>query len=245
MKILLLKGNDIRGHLTEDLFEGYTQLEELNLVGNDLRSVGSNAFRQLPNLKRLDLSHNAMRSRSFTKYSFTGLKNIETLNLAGDNIIQFDSATFNFIPTLQVLDMSGNRKLEILGGIENMFRPLQNLTKLKTTSIDLEKIPANIFWNLTELTIVDLSKNSITKWGTGLFKDQEKLQQLVLANNKITTIDEKSLKNLNYLRELDISNNMFNCDCNLKWFPNFIRKGTVFIDNADNIVCKSTTKKIN
>ena len=96
-----------------------------------LRSVGSNAFRQLPNLKRLDLSHNAMRSRSFTKYSFSGLKNIETLNLAGDNIIQFDSATFNFIPTLQVLDMSGNRKLEILGGIENMFRPLQNLTKIE------------------------------------------------------------------------------------------------------------------
>ena len=33
VKILVLKGNDIRDHLTEDLFEGYTQLEELDLVG--------------------------------------------------------------------------------------------------------------------------------------------------------------------------------------------------------------------
>ena len=243
VKILVLKGNDIRGRLTEDWLEYYTQLEELNLVGNGIRSIGPNAFRQLPNLKRLDLSHNPMHPRCFTKYSFRGLNNIETLDLASDSIIQFDPVTFKFIPSLQVLDMSGNRNMEILGGTENMFRPLQNLTKLKMTSTDLEKIPASTFWNLTELTVVDLSKNSITKWDPDLFKDQEKLQQLILANNKITTIDENSLKNLNYLRELDISNNMFNCDCNLKWLPNFIRKGTVFIDNADSIVCKSPPKK--
>ena len=243
VKILILKGNDIRGHLTEDLFQGYTQLEELSLVGNGIRSIGSNAFRQLPNLKRLDISHNTMRSRAFTKYSFAGLKSIQTLNLASIAIIQFDSATFKFIPSLQVLDMSGNRKIEILGGIDNMVHPLRNLTKLKMTSVGLEKIPESTFWNLTELKVIDLSKNAITKWYPDLFKDQEKLQQLILANNKITTIDEKSLENLKYLRELDISNNMFNCDCNLQWLPNFIRKGTVFIENADSIVCKSPPKK--
>ena len=243
VKILILKGNYIRGHLTEDLFQGYTQLEELSLVGNGVRSIGSNAFRHLPNLKRLDLSHNTMRSRAFTKYSFTGLKSIQTLSLASIAVIEFDSATFKFIPSLQVLDMSGNRNIEIQGGIDNMFHPLRNLTKLTMTSIGLEKIPENTFWNLTELKVIDLSKNGITKWHPDLFKDQENLQKLILANNKITSIDEKSLKNLKYLRELDISNNMFNCDCNLQWLPNFIRKRTVFMENADSVVCKSPPKK--
>ena len=61
-----------------------------------------------------------------------------------------------------------------------------------------------------------------------------------MAKNKLSFIDDKVLVPLKSIRELDISDNMFNCDCDLLSFINWIQTVHVYVKNLDSTICKSS-----
>ena len=65
-----------------------TSLETLDLSGNELDDIPSNAFADLKNLRHLDLSHN--RFTDLPVDVFDGLNKLQVLNLTGNPGRPFD-----------------------------------------------------------------------------------------------------------------------------------------------------------
>lgn len=125
---------------------------------------------------------------------------------------------------VKVLDFSGN-KLSSLP--ENMFSVwntllLQSLNLSSNHITDIEKLS---FSGLTELEVLDLSRNNIFSIDAEAFHSTQNLSIVRLANNRLTEINETVFSPLILLKYLDLSNNkissiqkeMFHRNTGLEW----------------------------
>ncbi|KAM7347643.1 remoulade [Cochliomyia hominivorax] len=93
-----------------------------------------------------------------------------------------------------------------------------NILKLDLSRNGLSGIDKDLFRNLTELKLLDLSFNQFkiidkTTFGDALVG----VERLKLSNNSISHIYQGSFDRLPNLKQLDISNNPLACDCDLMW----------------------------
>ncbi len=91
LRTLDLSYQDVLEHLSDDAFDGLSQLQELILSHNSFTDVPSNAlkfFKKHKTLKKLDLSYNRIRG-SIPIDAFAGVPSITHLNLAGNYKIDF------------------------------------------------------------------------------------------------------------------------------------------------------------
>ena len=244
LKHLNLQRNSIKDTIVQYSLRGYNQLESLLLSGNSIRRISPKAFWYIPSLRQLNLIENKIVSMQTDV--FAGLSNLTYLDLTGNNINDLDVNIFGHTPNLQKLSLSRNNILttKLKGDIAKLFKPLRNLTQLMMSSTGLHHLPDSTFHNLTELTILALSSNQLSKWTPGLFKDQTKLKVLSLGRNKISTIHKDVIMELTSLQQLDVSNNSFLCNCELKWFTNWIQSGVfVYFRNLHKTTCGSPTQK--
>lgn len=99
--------------LDDDTFANTSQLVELDLAGNQLDEVPTEALRSLENLLRLDLSDNAFASVS--AHAFDGLYNLEQLKLdTMERLERVDAHAFQELYNLQILECSFNRRLSFV-----------------------------------------------------------------------------------------------------------------------------------
>ena len=240
LKTLILTRNSIGIQLQQQYFQGYNELETLNLNGNNIRMLNPSTFTYLPNLKTLLLPSNQIKN--IYQDAFAGLKKLEVLNLQQNNIVTFDIDMFDKLPALQDLDLSNNNYITTQHEYDfsDLFKSLRNLTRLQMREINLKQLPEYAFYNLKKLSLLSLSGNVISKLQSNLFRDQQNLKTLNMAKNKLSFIDDKVLVPLKSIRELDLSDNMFNCDCDLLSFINSIQTGHVYVKNLDSTICKSS-----
>ena len=103
----------------------------LILSRSKIQVIPADAFRQLNNLRTLDLSGNHIRT--FHDASFRGLTNLQQLNLNDNEITFFPAAVFNEMYSLETLTISGfNQKYEILPTL-----PVNVVVHLRTLSLSL------------------------------------------------------------------------------------------------------------
>ena len=237
LEVLNLDHNLISNTLTSNALEGYRQLVKLNLNRNSLEKITETAFQHTSNLQILRLSNNNIVS--LRKYTFYGLKNLEYLYLENNKIQWIEANTFVETIRLETMDLSNNP--EIAGWnekIDRVLAPLQNLKELTLRATGLQDLPESTFYHLPKLGVISLGDNQLSQWHSGLFANQTKLKRLVLGGNQLTTVHRYNLEMLTSLEELDISGNAFACNCELLWFTNWIRTGTVYINDIDELTCR-------
>ena len=243
LKTLILTRNSIGIELNPQYFQGYNKLETLNLNGNNIRLLNPSTFMYLPNLKTLLMSGNQIKT--IKQGAFARLKKLQLLDMQQNSIVHFPIDMFDTLPALEDLELSNNNYIttEHENDFVDLFRSLRNLARLQMREINLNKLPEYAFYNLTKLSLLSLSGNVVSKWQSNLFRDQQNLKTLNMAKNKLSFIDDKALIPLKSIRTLDLSDNMFNCDCQLLSFTEWIQTGHVYLKNLDSTTCKSPGSK--
>ena len=95
------------------------------MESNQLTLICLEAFRYLPHLKELDLSHNLLEQ--LDPHIFKGTYRIEHINLWKNELNQLDVATFNDLDKLKDLDLSRNKLTKLNA---KMFVGLKRLEKI-------------------------------------------------------------------------------------------------------------------
>ncbi|XP_035740197.1 protein artichoke-like [Vespa mandarinia] len=162
----------------------------LNFDGNQIESVESGAFDNLPSLEYLNMGRNYISSL----FSFNGHDNIKVLVLAGQSISYYDInlEIMGEYPELRYLDLSSNKISSIRWPVShqnsyNQFNRKSAFPKLK--HLDLSNNNLYQFYNYYD--------NSI------LFN--QNITHLNLSNNYLTNVDLRYFSNLIELR-LDNNN---------------------------------------
>jgi len=78
---------------------------------------------------------------------------------------------------------------------------------VKEPSNVIDEIDSNIFQNLENLEILDLSHNKIKQFDSPIFANLKKLKELRINSNQIEKIDSNLFQNLENLEILDLSDN--------------------------------------
>ncbi|XP_015238716.1 PREDICTED: vasorin-like [Cyprinodon variegatus] len=160
--------------LTRDDFKDITELKSIDLSQNKLTEIPDNAFESLSKLNNLDLSANHITHIS--KESFSGLVQLERLYLHG-NLIQ------SIHP--------------------EAFEGLEMLLELKLQENKLTSLPSIDF---PRLLLIDLSNNKIPTLESPNFHTPH-LETLKLSSLGLSSLDEALVASMRNLHELDLSSN--------------------------------------
>lgn len=153
-------------------------LRILNLMNNELSSLGNHAFGDLEFLEVLNLSFNNISS--LRRRSFQGLNSLQELDLS-----------YNRLDQLQVEQFSNLRKLRILRIHNNNLRAL----------------PREVFMN-TRLEYLDISNNYLTVWPVPAFTDVGfTLRSIQFVANSLEYLDSSMFINSQFLYDLNLSQN--------------------------------------
>uniref|UniRef100_A0A8U8AYM4 Uncharacterized protein n=1 Tax=Geospiza parvula TaxID=87175 RepID=A0A8U8AYM4_GEOPR len=175
-------------------FDSLENLRILRLHSNSLQSIPSSWFKNIKNLKELDLSQNFL------------MKEIG------------DAQFLTFLPSLVQLDLSFNFELKVYSPYLNLSKTFSSLSNLETLRLkDLHPL-----LSLRNLTMLDLGTNFIKIADMTVFKEFPALKFIDLSVNKISPSSGESnfygfCSNpgisedcLNYGKTLDLSrNNVF------------------------------------
>ncbi|MCI4377998.1 hypothetical protein PGIGA_G00209880 [Pangasianodon gigas] len=219
-------------------FEGYKNIACLNLSRNGFASaLNGTEFTSLPNLKYLDLSYNKIDLAY--DYAFEELQELEVLDLSyNEHYFLVPGVTHNLkflknLPKLRVLNMSSNNifTLTTKHMCSNSLAELQ-FQQNQLGRLWKDETYVKLFWNLTNLTHLDISHNSIKKIPTKIYKylpvtikrfslndnfltslnwtlmrTFTQLEELILGYNSLTFVSETITQNIPSLRYLDLSHN--------------------------------------
>ncbi|XP_053616578.1 leucine-rich repeat-containing protein 24-like [Plodia interpunctella] len=173
-----------------------TEIQVLDLHGNQLKSLGQDAFAsiELLHLQRLNLSSSNLRS--LHPDAFRELRILVELDLSQNELFQLSPDTFRGNDRLRLLVLNDN-PLTIL--VAEQFPPLQHLKKLELVRCKLQAIHPFAFVHLRALETIHVHQNSISYLHRNTF-------------------------NLPVLKTLTLSDNPWYCDCRLRdfheWFLN-------------------------
>lgn len=152
------------------------KLTELVLVMNKLNfTLTTNTFAALPNLERLNLSHNQIRMLRGSP--FLGLKKLQAFDLSHNYLRVLSKTTFRDLASLEVLRLFGN----FIGFIE------------KST-----------FASLVRLQSLDLTQNNLTRFRTDSFRGLASLQHLYLQRNPLQELEPKLFSEMTNLKTLQL-----------------------------------------
>ncbi|CAH1390458.1 unnamed protein product [Nezara viridula] len=170
-------------------------LRLLNLSGNKLGHLPSEALISMPLLRKLLLAENGLLQ--IDERSLDGLGRLEELDIQDNRINEVHLNAFRDLRRLQELDMSGNRLATIKQSLL--------LEEVSLSNNALSSFP-NPLTKLGELKFLDLSYNRI-KQILGPLYNLKSLSYLNLSGNKIETLLEGAFINMGNLTVLDLDNN--------------------------------------
>lgn len=186
-----------------------TSLTHLNVSGNRIRSshdLGLRCDDSFAQLKTIDLSNNEMIIFDDEWSMGSDMRSVERLNLQNNNLSKFVAGIFDQLPALKVLNLSGNHLETLPAGL---FAKNTQLQEIYLQGNKLYQLPADIFATQSDLLILDLSGNQLSShWiDTKIFANLKRLVVLNLANNALTRVDAATFEHLNFLQILDLKNN--------------------------------------
>ncbi|KAG6917007.1 hypothetical protein DXG01_004272 [Tephrocybe rancida] len=189
LKRLCLRQNFI-SLLNPEVFNVLTNLEELDLYDNKLKTVGD-ALVNLPKLTMLDLSFNLLKAIPERLASLVSLHTIYFVQNRISKINGLESCV-----NLRSLELGGNRirrieNLDSLVNLEELWLGKNKITKLENLG------------TLKKLKVLSLQSNRITKLEN--LEELENLEQLYLDHNGVKQLE--GLENNTKLSTLDLGNN--------------------------------------
>ena len=188
-------------------------LSIFNLWDNNLNV---SLFDGLSNLITLDLSHNLVNylSRDFPARIFSQLSALQSLNLEACDITCLHPLAFTGLESLRVLNLLGNV---------------------------IQQLNFDIFKMLDQVTIINLDNNLLAYLDEQLFSNNPRLTTLLLSNNRLTRLNQTTFEPIeSSLLSFDFSLNPISCNCDLRWFRDWMSRHIDVIDE-DRTVCSSAS----
>ena len=158
-----------------DVIYRFTEMQELNLSGNELTSAHIDLTR-LPKLRHIWLNANQLTD---TSLHFPKNKTLKILNVQGNRFANVPQAIRN-CKKLTSLWLGYNKLTQIN---QNSFKGLRRLQDLNLYSCDLKELPKGIS-RLRRLEVLDLYYNELNTLPRSLGR-MKRLQQLALSNNQL------------------------------------------------------------
>lgn len=176
-----------------------TKLKTLTLTNNRILHIEPYAFEFCARLNYLDLGSNELST--ITATTFEPLSHIQHLSLSNNLITLIADGTFNMLSTLESLDMSNNQIFlffEDANDANAPFSALKRLVRFELQGNQIKSIHSNVFNELNRLTYLDLT------------------------GNNISTIQDGAFSKLTMLTDLFLNTTNLFCDCNVRWFHQFL-----------------------
>ncbi|XP_070773666.1 transforming growth factor beta activator LRRC32 [Enoplosus armatus] len=223
VQMLDLSRNQVQ-NLTQETLAYHTSYHHLNLHSNKIHFIQPGLFKDMTDLKVLDLSRNHLNVFALSKINIGPLTAVESLDLSSNGLYTGMSDYFLAdSPSLANLSLNSNSITKIA---QNTFSGSLSLTKIslhnnvileiedgafdsldRLTELDLSKnsITCITDFNLCNLKVLNLSKNSIELFQSTISVDLYKLLHLDLSENKMPYFP--LLPRNNILEYLDVSRN--------------------------------------
>lgn len=203
------------------------KLSVLDLSENQLTELSRNAFTALPELKYLNLSHNAhlitLPSNIFHKLtslkvidlSYTGLKtlpadllskstSIQSIYCSNNGITEISDGVFSNLLNLTTVDLSYNSINNIR---PSAFVNVMNIRKLILKGNQLNSFKGEFFNTGTSLEFLDISDNQLSYLFPSSFRIHPRLKEIRAANNKFNFFPAELIATLQFLNFVDLSGN--------------------------------------
>ncbi|XP_047463685.1 transforming growth factor beta activator LRRC32 isoform X2 [Mugil cephalus] len=249
VQLLDLSRNQVQ-NLTQETLAYRTGFHRLNLHANKIHFIQPGLFKDMADLKVLDLSRNHLNVFALSKINIGPLRAVESLDLSSNglytgmsdyflaespslanlslnsnSITKIAHDTFSGSLSLRKISLHNNVILEIEAGA---FDSLANLTEL-----DLSKnsITCIIDFNLYNLKVLNLSKNSLELFQSEKSAPSLKLLSLDLSENKMQRFPVLPADNA--LEYLDLSRNQLH-NLNVTGGDNLIFKKLRYLDISYN-----------
>ncbi|XP_034840012.1 protein artichoke [Maniola hyperantus] len=224
---LMLRHNGLERVSAAWLESQETNLLEIFIVENELKSIPSESLMKLQNLQALTIqSQNLKRIPALMN-----MPKLRYVHIQSESLNSIQENTFQNLPSLERLFIRGSLTLQTLK--ENAFFNLPKLRKLDITNCGINIIHMRALSLLPELkelslsnnrisdagmvgratrdlpmlSILNLNHNIISKLNEGAFVDQPMLETLFLSNNNINIIHHGAFHRVPKLRVVDLNHN--------------------------------------
>jgi len=195
--------------------QAYTRLEQLDLSHNGILDIQRGCFDTSSSIGLLNLGYNKLGSVDWQ--DLHGLTSAININLTHNEIDNVTGA-FSSCRSLQTLDLSHNKLVELeVGSLVGLGRGGgSRLRELYLSHNLLQEVPGPALAPLSELTVLDLSRNQLQTLRNRDFEvfGTIRLRELKLSGCLLHTLADHSMAALKFLTRLDLSNNL------LDRFPN-------------------------
>lgn len=186
--------------ITDSSFAGCAQLKEINLSGNKITSISTNAFNNL-GLTSLSIEKNLLATVS--ENLFLNQQSLEFVYMGNNPIANIPTGFFRHLPNLKAVYLSYCN----LTAIDSQwFSSNERITELYLVGNRITEVPSNIA-GLQRLNYLNLAGNQIRSIPAGTFVPLPLLKNLYLNNNSFTELQADSFPDLAVLDTLDISDN--------------------------------------
>ncbi|XP_010955488.2 toll-like receptor 4 isoform X1 [Camelus bactrianus] len=235
LQFLALKGNDLsfKGCCSHTDF-GTTKLKYLDLSFNGIITMNSN-FMGLEQLEHLDLQHSALKQANDFSI-FLSLRNLHYLDISYTQTRIVFHGIFHGLVSLQTLKMAGNSFQNNL--LPDIFTEVTNLTVLDLSKCQLERVSQRAFDPLTKLQVLNMSHNKLLSLDVLPYEPLRSLQILDCSFNRIVASKEQELQHLpRSLAFLNLTQNDFACVCEHQHFLQWLKDQRQLLVEAEQMVC--------
>ncbi|XP_076017509.1 transforming growth factor beta activator LRRC32 isoform X2 [Genypterus blacodes] len=211
-------------NLTEETLAFHTRIHQLNLHSNMIHFIQPGLFKEMTDLKVLDLSRNHLNVYAVSKTNIGLLTAVESLDLSSNGL--YTGMTDYFLaesPLLANLSLNSNSITKIA---QSTFHGSVALRRISLHNNVILEIEDGAFDSLPQLTELDLSKNSIT-----CITDFNlcQLKTLNLSRNSMETFQTIESDDVYELLSLDLSQNK------MPYFPLLPKRNKlVYLDVSRN-----------
>ncbi|XP_052061117.1 leucine-rich repeat-containing protein 15-like [Mytilus californianus] len=202
VRALYIHGNRILG-IEKIHFDGLrSSIQILNISDNQIAEIKQDTFKDMYNLKTLDLTNNEIHV--IENFSFE-LLSLDNLLLQGNSLTHLWKTYFTGAKKIMCLDISYNKLTDISN---DAFDSLQNSIRiLKLNNNQIKHIHVGMFRGMKYLQELNLANNQIINIDSNGFEDLQKLKVLNLHKNQLESVNGKFIRGLASLKVLYL-------DCN-------------------------------
>lgn len=266
LKQLHLNSNKLEA-INQGEFGGLRSLQNLSLHSNQIKKLKTGSFLGLKNLTDIHLQLNLIAAEQIAGGVFKDLINLRRLDLSNNHIRYYNSRPlpnppFLHLSLLETLAIPSQRRRGRSQLPCNILKGLLNLLEFTCRNSQLVFLPLETFSYTPHLQRLDISSNDFADLSPALFHPIKDVRSLYLSRtrlrsleflkntrlnklnflqskkNDFSVINEDVLESLPELAYVDFQGNSFTCDCDNAGFLQWVKKSNqTQVFDAYNFEC--------
>ncbi|KAK6644340.1 hypothetical protein RUM43_000607 [Polyplax serrata] len=191
LKWLNLKSNFIGEFDFDEMFDGaHPSLEKLDVGEQLIPKVNFRSWSRLENIRSLTVSNFPERTLRF----YGTFNHLEEIKVSSSNVKTLGSHAFKHVRALKRLDLSENSISHVEKEAFSEVNSLLHLSLASSFSPGFDRLPPEIFENLTSVETLDLSNNGLKILPQKLFHSMKRLKIILLKDNFIEFIPRRAFQ---------------------------------------------------